>query len=213
MHNTENNTTKKSGSSIIKRILTTIPQKYLAILLLVAILSVSLTIGITNYLSFDSKTTNLGFEDIGELATQAAYCTQIGVIDNHKDLWGVSIPFSQSKYIYTYDYIIKAGFDFNNITWTENDTVIEVMMPEPIIISNQRLNDSFRVFHEKESVFNKIDLVEQNAADVDMDAKVLENAIANGLFDQAKTNAESILKVFFANGYDLNSYRIKFVYP
>ena len=213
MKDTENNTQIKSTSSVFKRIVKIIPPKYLALLLLVVILIVSLTVGITRYLSFESKTTKLGFEDIGELATQAAYCTQVGVIDSRQNLWGMSIPFSQSKYIYTYDYVIKAGFDFTSISWVEKDSVIEVSMPEPIVISNQRLNDSFKVFHEKESVFNQIDLSEQNAADIDMDTQVLESAIANGLFDQAKENAESILKVFFANGYDPNTYSIKFIYP
>lgn len=62
--------------------------------------------------SHSSKTTRLGFEDIGEMATQAAYTTQVNVTEGSRVLWGVTIPFTQSKYIYSYDVTIKAGIDF-----------------------------------------------------------------------------------------------------
>lgn len=43
------------------------------ILILVVILA--LLIGVRSVIYFDNKTTKIGFEDIGEFATQIAYCT------------------------------------------------------------------------------------------------------------------------------------------
>ena len=60
----------------------------------------------------ESRPVKLGFEEIGELATQAAYCTEINVTDASRELFGLKIPFTQSKYIYSYDVVIKAGIDF-----------------------------------------------------------------------------------------------------
>ena len=96
--------------------------------LILAIILVVL-IGIRTVISFDNKTTKIGFEDIGEFATQAAYCTELNVIDDSKKLFKVSIPFTQSKYIYSYDIVIKAGFDFSEIEWdaNEKENVIEVI--------------------------------------------------------------------------------------
>ena len=74
--------------------------------------------GLKSLFSTDGKTTRLGFEDIGQLATQAAYCTEVKVAEKSAELWGLTIPFTQSKYIYSYDVEVKAGFDFGAITWS-----------------------------------------------------------------------------------------------
>ena len=80
----------------------------LAALLLLVIVG----LGIRSVVLSESKSTKLGFENIGELATQTAYCTSVNVTEGSRELFGVTIPFTQSKYIYSYDIVIKAGFDF-----------------------------------------------------------------------------------------------------
>ena len=79
-----------------------------ALLLLLVIVG----LGIRSVVLSESKSTKLGFENIGELATQTAYCTSVNVTEGSRELFGVTIPFTQSKYIYSYDIVIKAGFDF-----------------------------------------------------------------------------------------------------
>ena len=37
-----------------------------------------------------------------------------------------------------------------------------------------------------------------------------ENAVANGLLENARDNSETILKIFFSNKYDLEKYEIVF---
>lgn len=178
------------------------------ILILVVILA--LLIGVRTVIYFDNKTTKIGFEDIGEFATQAAYCTELSIIDNSRDLFGVSIPFTQSKYIYSYDVIIKAGFDFGEIEWNKNDNIIEVKLPEGKVLSSEIDLDSFKVYHEKESVFNKITMSENNESMRGLKEKAEEDAIANGLLKNARSNAETVLIEFFAKEYDLDKYEIVF---
>lgn len=79
---------------------------------LAALLLVIVGLGIRSVVLSESKSTKLGFENIGELATQTAYCTSVNVTEGSRELFGVTIPFTQSKYIYSYDIVIKAGFDF-----------------------------------------------------------------------------------------------------
>lgn len=68
-------------------------------------------------LTIDSTGSRLGFEDIGELSTQSAYTTEVSLIKDFRTIFGLEIPFTQSKYIYSYDVQMKAGLDFSKIPW------------------------------------------------------------------------------------------------
>lgn len=174
------------------------------------LVGLAVLIGLRKVVFFDNKTTKIGFEDIGELATQTAYCTELNVIENSKDLFGTKIPFTQSKYIYSYDIVIKAGFNFEDIKWKENKNSIEVELPEAKVLSSEIDLDSFKIYHEEESIFNQISMTENNEAMKDLGEKAEKNAIANGLLENARTNVEIILTGFFGNVYDLEKYEIIF---
>lgn len=203
----ENEITDKRNKKLKKKII-----KYMSIVLIALLAIVAVIIGYRKLDDSDSKTTKIGYEDIGELATQEAYCTEVNVTESAKELWGVKLPFAQSKYIYSYDFVIKAGFDFGEIKWKEKNKKIVVTLPEVSVLSAEPVDDSFKVFHEQESIFMQIKL-EENIEDIEnMKQNAVENAIANGLYDNAKANAETILTGFFENVYDPDEYQIKFVY-
>lgn len=180
-------------------------------ILIVILLAAAVALGVENLLSADGRTTKLGFEDIGELATQSAYCTEVEVTEASRELFGVSLPFTQSKYIYSYDVVIKAGLDFTDVTWSEQNGIIRVTLPEIKVLSNEVDLDSLKVYHEEESIFRKITLEENNAALADLKARAQSDAIANGLLDEARDNAQQILTGFFANQYDLTEYQMQFI--
>ena len=168
-------------------------------------------VGVRSVLVSGNKLTRLGFEDIGELATQAAYCTEGNVTEGARELLGLTIPFTQSKYVYSYDVVIKAGLDFGEIDWTVGEDTITVRLPEIRILSSEIDLDSFRVYVENESIFRRISLEENNEAMKALQASAQENAVANGLLDNARANAETILTGFFAGEYDLSQYTLRFV--
>ena len=167
--------------------------------------------GMKALLSSESKTTKIGFENIGELATQSAYCTQVNVTDASREFNGVTIPFTQSKYVYSYDFVIKAGFDFGEIEWEKKGNTIEVRLPEAKILSNEIDLDSFQVYVEDESIFRQITLEENNEALEALKQDAQDNAVANGLLDNARENAQTILRGFFASAYDPEDYDIVFL--
>ena len=205
----EENKEEKKESKLFKFFKKFIKRK-IAIFIIIIVIIVAVVIGLRSNIFFDSKTTKIGFEDIGELATQAAYSTQLGIIDDSRELYGVTIPFTQSKYIYSCDVVIKAGFDFGDIEWAENDNIIEVKLPEIKILSSELDLDSFKIYHEDESVFNQITMTETNESMKKLQKTAEENAVANGLLENARDNSETILKVFFSNKYDLEKYEIVF---
>ena len=190
------------------------PSGFLIRIILTAIVAAifftTCVVGIKTHFSHDSKTTRIGFEDIGELATQTAYCTEVKVTEASRELFGLEIPFTQSKYVYSYDVMIKAGYDFHKIEWSVDNTTISVKLPAAKILSKEIKSDSFKVYHEKESIFRHITLAENNEAINSLKQTAEEDAIANGLFEEARNNAETILTGFFANAYDMKDYEIKF---
>lgn len=172
------------------------------IIILIVLIGILTLAGGKNYILNDSKTVEIGFENIGELVTQSVYCTQVNVVEASRELWGIEIPFTQSKYIYSYDVIIKAGYNFNDIKWSIKDNVITVILPEVKILSNEIIDGSFKVYHEYESIFRPISLAENNKAQEKLKENAKQNAINNGLYDNAEENAKAILTSFFSNAYD-----------
>lgn len=198
---------KSRGNGILRKWFT---PKVVIVAVVVAALCLG-GVGLSDYVSSRSETVKIGFEDIGELATQAAYCREVNVTEASRDFFGITIPFTQSKYIYSYDVTIKAGFDFQEVLWELNDTTITVYLPEVKILSSELDLDSFQLYHEAESIFKQITLEETNDAMSAMVKSAEEDAVANGLLDEARSNAETILTGFFANVYDMEKYTIEFV--
>lgn len=201
----------KKENLIIKCLKNWIKTKVFLVFLLVLVVG-SIAIGVNEIFMTKNKITKIGFENIGEMATQSAYCSEINTIDASRELFGTKIPFTQSKYIYSYDFIIKAGFDFGEIDWKENEKnkTITVWLPKVRVLSNEIDLDSFELYHEDESIFRPITLEENNDSMRELREKAEEGAIKNGLLENARSNVETILTSFFGNVYDLDEYTIEF---
>ena len=181
---------------------------------LIAVIIIALGAGLYfgKSLSSESRITKLGFEDMGELATQAAYCTMVEDTEAARDLFGVEIPFTQSRLIYSYDVIVRAGLDFEQIEWSvdEPNKVIEVKLPEIKVLNSELDTESFKLYLEDESIFRRISMEENNDSMIEMEENARRQAVGNGLLDEARANAEAILRSFFAGVYDLEKYEIVF---
>ena len=202
---------KQGFKAMFKRILASRLAAGIAAALAALLLLVIVGLGIRSVVLSESKSTKLGFENIGELSTQTAYCTSVNVTEGSRELFGVTIPFTQSKYIYSYDIVIKAGFDFTEIEWEIKDTAITVRLPEAKILSSELKWDSFKLYHEDESIFKQIKMEENNEALKNLVQNAETDAVANGLLDNARSNAETILRGFFGNVYNLEEYEIRFI--
>lgn len=182
---------------------------------LIAVIVIALGAGLYfgKSLSSESRITKLGFEDMGELATQAAYCTMVEDTEAARDLFGVEIPFTQSRLIYSYDVIVRAGLDFEQIEWSVDDPnkVIEVKLPEIRVLNSELDTESFKLYLEDESIFRRISMEENNDSMIEMEENARRQAVGNGLLDEARANAEAILRSFFAGVYDLEKYEIVFM--
>lgn len=184
------------------------------IILLCAVLVYTRKEAKSNYVS-DEKITEIGFENIGELATQSVTITTVRVETKDLKLFNVSIPLTQSKYIYTYNTTIKAGINFSDVKWQLGDTDdtshnIYVDIPEVKTLSADIDLDSFKVLHEENNIFSPITLTEHNDSLIQLRENALSDAINSGLYDRALDNAKTILTSFISQVYPSNEYSIIF---
>ena len=186
--NNPKETRSKGRFSFLKLYIT---KKVITIAVVILVIA-AVIFGVSRYFMTDSKTTRIGFEDIGELATQSAYCTEVNVTEAARELFGLTIPFTESKYIYSYDIVIKAGFNFDEIEWDQNGKTIEVRLPKAEILSSEIDLDSFKIYHEDESIFREITMTENNEALKSMKQSAEDDAVANGL--QRRDNTHRIFR-------------------
>lgn len=210
-HNGKENKKRKSG--FIRTYLGVKGVKIVTIIVIIAIIVCGVAIGINTVFNSRNKTSNIGFEDMGKLVTQSCTCTQIQDTDKAVEWYGFKVPFTQTKYLYSYDVEITAGIDFEQIKWKVDDKkkVITVKLPEAEIISRELDEDSLEVYYEKESAFVKVSLAENNEAIKSMKDEAEQKAIDKGILDNATKNAQKIVKAFFGKNYDLKKYTVKFI--
>lgn len=185
--------------------------KNIVLIALVVVLAITVVgLGFKVSHTTESKTTKLGFEDIGEFATQSAYCTEVSATANARKLFGHNLPFTQSNIVFSYDVVIKAGYDFSAITWDVHDTTITVKLPEVKVLSCEVKEDSFKKYVEDESIFTPFTLDDNNNAMKALKETAQTDTIANGLYENARSNAETMLTTFFSSAYDMDQYTIEF---
>ena len=164
-------------------------------------------------LSLVWKTTKLGLEDIGELATQAGYFTTVQTISKSRDIAGWEVPLTQSNYVYSYDGIIKAGIDFSKIEKNvdEEKHIITVRFPEFKILSIEIDENSFKSYNDGTNLFTTLRVEDVNKSNAELKKEANETALRNGILENARVNAEVLIRGFFASMYDLSEYQIVFL--
>ncbi len=156
-----------------------------------------------------------GLSDIGELATEEYYFTQVATYDSTKSaqLFHITfdLPLTHTRFIYSYDGVIKAGIDFAQVEVEKDDLrrLITVRLPKPYILSSEIDFDSFELYDEKTSIFNPVSVKDVNDTNRTMLRAAETAAIDKGLLERADKNAEALIKNFLRGGYDVLEYAVK----
>ncbi|MGI6052675.1 MAG: DUF4230 domain-containing protein [Bilifractor sp.] len=167
----------------------------------------------TSEVKVETQTQDVSFADIGELATQEVYCNEIGTSEKPaKQVFNIDVPFTSSKCIYTCGVTVKAGCNFDQIDWNEDNNVVTVKVPAMEILGAEVDNDSYAVYDEDTSVFNPIETTDVNLSFKDLKEQAREDAVKVGILIDAEENAENIIKEkFLEAGYtEANGYSIEF---
>lgn len=130
-----------------------------------------------------------------------------------KKLFNFHIPLSEKKAIYTIDGTIKLGFDCRNITIKSQYNNIILNMPGIIILSHEIYPETFSLFDEKTSLFNRYSLKDANDIQMEHKKEMEEKINGNyGLFTQARQSAEQQFRLFLESVPEIrdNNYTIVF---
>lgn len=153
-----------------------------------------------------------GMKSIGKLSTAEYYYTHVESHDSALQLEGTNfnIPFTKNKFVYSYDGSITAGVDFTKIDVAvdEEKKTVTVTLPEVEVISSEIDEDSFKLYDEQNSAFNKISVKDVAASFADMKKDEEAKAREKGLFDNAEKNAKTMIEGFVKSTYDVSGYKV-----
>ena len=164
---------------------------------------------------FDAGAVMEEIRNISELATVEYRYTNVGTLDSSKTFTFLDwkVPFSDKVAIVTMDGIIKAGTDLSQCKVTCNETkkLITVTLPESKILSNELFEQSFKVYEEKDSVWNPITLDESKELRVQIKEKARQNAIDNNVLAEADNRARQLIQKLIEALPDIKGrYKIEF---
>ncbi len=153
--------------------------------------------------------------DVGELVTQEYDYTEVGTFDSQKSVqlfgYDVTVPFTQTKFIYSYEGTIKAGVDFTRIAVEKADDSkrVTVTLPKAEILSSELDEDSFQLYDEQNNIFNPFSVKDVNETNRNLKKHAEEKAIEKGLLKRADANAKAMIRSFLMSTYDLEGYMIQ----
>ena len=160
----------------------------------------------------ESRTVAFGLKDMGELVTQVGYFTNVQSNKNNRHLFGIDIPFTTSKYIYSYDGTVKVGLDFSKLEVVVDDTnkIVTVKLPEVSIFDVNIDNESLKIYDESQSIFTPLHITDVNDAQIELKEEVRQTALDNGILEEATRNAKTLISGFLSGTLDLKDYTIEF---
>ena len=170
---------------------------------------------VTEHEEISGETIRSGMTDIGELATEEYWFTQVQTYDSTKsaqifDLT-FDLPLTRNKFVYSYDGVIKAGVDFTKATVEVDNTIrrVTITLPKAHILSSEIDYDSFELYDEQKSIFNPLSVRDVNKTNNEMLQSAEKDAIAKGVLIRADENAETLVVNFLRGAFDVRSYAIK----
>ena len=136
---------------------------------------------------------------VQELVTVSYYYTNMGRFENQVDFYGWKVPFTTKSFIVSYDGVIKAGVDLEQLQVSIGGGEVTVTLPESRIISHEIPEDSLEVFDESDNLFNHITIEDYTAFTQDQKSAMEQRAVDGGLLDranqEARTAVDSLLRI------------------
>lgn len=153
-------------------------------------------------------------ENIGKLCTAEYNYTHVEQADSSREINGIKIPFTTASFIYSYDGTIMAGIDFAKIQINKDDIgkKITITLPDVEIISSAVDHESFRLYDEKNNIFNPISVTDVADTLADLKNSAEKEAVEKGLLNKARENAVTLVENFMHNTHDIEDYKIEVLF-
>ncbi len=170
--------------------------------LIIAIVVIMVILGIVGFtkISMDRKTNLLSnnIEErilrLVELSTVKYNYTNIVEYEDKMQLSGISVPFTNKRFIIKYSGYIKAGIDLSTIevNLKDKDTV-EIKMGKAEVFENVIPEEDVYFYDERDSIFNKLSFKDLYVVLIQEKEKMKEEVIQKGILNDAEKNGREII--------------------
>lgn len=149
-----------------------------------------------------------------ELISTKYYYKDADTDENYKEFLGKKMPLTKSEVVFTYSGTVSIGIDMSKIKIEPVEPTkkeIHIQLPEVEILANEIDTNSFDIPYENNSVFNQSDLQRDITLLNSLKEKKADEIMQNNeLLAEAKTNAESVLRLFLESASLTKDYTIVF---
>lgn len=161
-------------------------------------------------ISASTDTIQDGLANMGVLITQEYYFTQVEKYTKEKTF--LKFITSSSEFMYSYDGAVMAGVDFEKIKikTDEDRKIITVDMPDSEIQAVTIDKNTFKIYSEKDSLWNPLKLEDYNISLVEFEDAAKEKAIASGILGRSDEQARNLVREFISSLPNTGEYTISF---
>lgn len=146
----------------------------------------------------DSTTIKNSFSDVAELATEEYNFANVGKYSKDDlTVLGLSIPFTGSSFLVTYEGTAKAGIkDISQATVTVDDSAkkVSVTLPKAQILSCSIDPSSVQTYDQSFNPINQITVDDVTTFLSSEEKKESQAAVDGGLIDKADSHAQELVK-------------------
>lgn len=189
-------------------------------LLVVVVVSIGLTIGFGIY----NKGKNDGsviekpvvcYQDIEDTAFQEATIKEIGKIHKPMELgkYEVDTFLTTSDYVFSYNAVIKAGYDLENIKddgGNELTQTITVTLPKASILDSYLDEKSYVQYWEGEKITANVGLEDFHKEKKKMLKEAKQDAIKGGLYEKTSDHAKVVISDYIHSLKGYENYNVVF---
>lgn len=154
-----------------------------------------------------------GLREMGFLVTGEYYFT--GVMNHstaNKFFKGkLTVPFSESSYVASYDGVVSAGIDLSEVRAEMDDAsgTVKIHAPKAAVYNVDIDPESFVLYSEKQSIFNPVSIEDYNDSLIELESNGQKNADDKGLLKMAETNAQQLIRGFVCSLVDTQMYSVE----
>lgn len=156
-----------------------------------------------------------GLNEMGVLVTEEYYFTEVMSFSSVKKFLKteITLGFTESSYLASYDGVVTAGTDFTGITVEKDEAAsrITIHIPPAEIRSVTIDPESFELYSEKVGLGNPLSAEDFNTSLIELENSARTKALDRGLLERADENARNVIGNFVGGLIDTSVWSLEFV--
>lgn len=161
--------------------------------------------------SIDSVTLEEILAPASELITLKYTYTDLDIYENHVEMFGVKVPFSSDKVVFTYKGTVSAGIELSDVKYIidEDHKVIYLTLPPPKLFSHEMNEDDFKYYDVLNSVITETKMEDYTRLISELKKEQEQKLASDGEFYKSVTdNAKEVLTSFLTLSDNTKDYTV-----